>query len=58
MPFADELYLTEVDNTPEAADAFFPEWRNEEWREISSEQHSKDEKHAFDFSFTTYAKNK
>ena len=58
MPFADELYLTEVDNTPEAADAFFPEWRNEEWREISSEQHCKDEKHAFDFSFTTYAKNR
>ena len=58
MPFADELYLTEVNNTPATADAFFPEWKDEAWQEIEREKHYKDEKHAFDFSFTTYVKSK
>ena len=56
LPFADILYLTEVKNTPEAADAFFPEWRGDEWCETEREEHSKDEKHAFDFAFTTYTR--
>lgn len=58
IPYADELHLTEVHNTPEAADAFFPEWKNDEWTEVGREEHSKDEKHAFDFSFTTYARKR
>ena len=58
MPLADELYLTEVNNIPEAADAFFPEWKDKGWKEIEREEHYKDEKHAFDFSFTTYVKDK
>lgn len=56
MPFADELHLTEVSNTPETADAFFPEWKNGEWKEVNREEHHKDEKHAFDFFFTTYTR--
>lgn len=58
MPFADVLHLTEVHNTPETADAFFPEWKSDEWIEVGCEEHSKDEKHAFDFSFTTYARKR
>ena len=58
MPMADELYLTEVNNTPATADAFFPEWKGEAWHEVEREEHCKDEKHAFDFSFTTYIKSK
>lgn len=58
MPLADELYLTEVNNTPATADAFFPEWKGEAWHEVEREEHYKDEKHAFDFSFTTYVKSK
>ena len=58
MPLADELFLTEVNNTPATADAFFPEWKGEAWQEIEREEHRKDEKHAFDFSFTTYVKSK
>ena len=58
MPMADELYLTEVNNTPATADAFFPEWKGESWHEVEREEHCKDEKHAFDFSFTTYVKSK
>ena len=56
LPFADELYLTEVNNTPEAADVFFPKWKDKGWHEIEREEHYKDEKHAFDFTFTTYTK--
>lgn len=58
MPLADELFLTEVSNTPATADAFFPEWKGEAWQEIEREEHYKDEKHAFNFSFTTYIKSK
>ena len=58
MPMADILYLTEVKNTPEAADAFFPEWKESEWCLTEREEHCKDEKHAFDFAFTTYTRRK
>ncbi len=56
MPFADILYLTEVKDTPAAADAFFPEWKDSEWLESEREERSKDEKHSHDFSFTTYTR--
>lgn len=58
LPFADILYLTEVKNTPKKADAFFPEWRSGEWCETEREERCKDEKHAFDFAFTTYTRNR
>lgn len=53
---ANELHLTEVNNTPETADAFFPKWQRRKWRRVSKEEHSKDEKHPFDFTFATYTK--
>ena len=58
ISLADELHLTEVKNTPKEADAFFPKWDTEEWKETYREEHSKDDKHQFDFSFTTYTRNK
>ncbi len=58
MPLADELHLTEIDDTPENADAFFPEWKSEEWNETDREEHCKDERHAFNFSFTTYIRKR
>ena len=58
LPFADTLYLTEVKNTPEKADAFFPEWRGGEWCETEREERCMDEKHAFDFAFTTYTRKR
>lgn len=54
MPFADILYLTEIKDTPAEADAFFPDWNNGEWKEVEREEHSKDDKHAHEFFFTTY----
>lgn len=58
MDFADILCLTEIDDTPEKADAFFPQFDKSNWEIIEHDTFEKDEKHAFNYSFTTYAKRK
>ncbi|TGX83315.1 dihydrofolate reductase [Palleniella muris] len=52
LPIADRLCLTEVFDTPEKADAFFPEYSG--WREVWSENHEIDEKHKQRFRFVDY----
>ena len=52
---ADRLCLTEVDDTPEKADAFFPDY-SKGWRMEQKEAHHKDERHAFDYAFTDYVR--
>ena len=54
MPIADILCLTEINDTPEKADAFFPEFTKSEWETIQDEAHDKDEKHDFEYRFLTY----
>ncbi len=54
MPLADILCLTEVNDTPENADAFFPEFTKSDWEVIQDETHGKDEKHDFEYRFVTY----
>lgn len=54
LPHADILCLTEVDDTPENADAFFPEFTKNEWEVIEQEEHTADEKHAYNYRFVTY----
>ena len=54
MKYADRLCLTEINDTPEHADAFFPAY--DDWRETSCEEHGKDEKHAFEYAFVDYEK--
>jgi dihydrofolate reductase len=56
MPIADILCLTEIDDTPADADAFFPEFTKSEWEIIQDETHDKDEKHDFKYRFATYIK--
>jgi dihydrofolate reductase len=56
LPQADILCLTEIDDTPAEADAFFPEFNRKEWELIEKEEHGTDEKHAFNYSFVTYSK--
>ena len=51
---ADRLCLTEVDDTPKEADAFFPNYSD--WHVEHSEQHEKDERHAFNYAFVDYVK--
>lgn len=52
---ADRLCLTEIDDTPDGADAFFPEYCG--WRETWREEHAVDEKHAYRFAFVDYTKS-
>jgi len=53
MKTADRLCLTEIDDSPEGADAFFPDY-GEGWQEVKREAHPKDEKHAFEYAFVDY----
>ena len=51
---ADQLCLTEVDDTPAQADAFFPDYSS--WKEVAREEHQTDERHAFAYAFVDYTK--
>ncbi len=52
LPLANRLCLTEIDDTPAQADAFFPDYST--WRIETKEAHPKDERHAFDYTFVDY----
>ena len=52
---ADRLYLTQVHASLEG-DTWFPDWKKEEWSEISREDHFADEKNDYDYSFIIYEK--
>ena len=54
LAIADRLCLTEIDDIPEQADAFFPEYSD--WKEAWREEHKKDEKHEHDFAFVDYVR--
>lgn len=51
LPLCTEIVLTKVHATFPQADTFFPEINMDEWQEVWAEYHTKDEKHAYDFSF-------
>ncbi len=51
---ADRLCLTEIADTPEGADAFFPTFVG--WREASREEHAADYRHAYPFAFVDYVR--
>ena len=51
---ADKLYITHVHDTPQKADAFFPEVNAGMWKIISRDEHQADEKHPYSFSFIDY----
>ena len=54
LEIADRLLLTEIDDTPKEADAFFPEYK--QWRLTNVEKHTKDDKHLYDYTFSDYEK--
>lgn len=56
LPLADRLCLTEIDDIPDGADVFFPEY--DEWEEVEREDHETDEKHHYSYSFVDYIKRK
>jgi len=56
MPFADKLYLTEIEADVEG-DTFFPFYKKESWQEIFRQHHNVDDRHQFAFDFVIYKKN-
>lgn len=56
LPIADKLYITHIDTEDEKADSFFPEIIPIVWNEISHEEHKRDEKNPFDYTFSVYEK--
>lgn len=56
LPFADRLYITHVAAEDKDADAFFPEIIPVVWNEVSHEEHQKDGKNPFNYTFSVYEK--
>lgn len=54
LPWATRMHLTHVDTAVEGADAFFPDFDANPWREIAREPHGADERHRFAFEFVDY----
>ena len=56
MAMADRLCLTEIDDVPKDADAFFPDY-SKGWKVVRKEAHPKDERHAFEYAFVDYVRD-
>ena len=54
LPQATRMHLTWVDATVEGADAFFPRFDPDDWRELSREAHPADARNEFAFEFADY----
>jgi dihydrofolate reductase len=52
LPLAQRLYLTEVDAELDG-DTHFPAFDREQWREVESQAHPADERHAWPYRFVT-----
>ena len=55
IPSADRMYLTLV-HADIHGDAWFPEYDESEWHEVSREQHAADERNPYDYTFLTLDK--
>jgi dihydrofolate reductase len=53
IPFANKLYLTEIDAVIDG-DTMFPDFPMAEWEEVSRIHHGKDGQHAYNFDFVVY----
>ena len=49
---ADRLCLTEIDDVPAQADAFFPDYST--WKAVAREEHPADDRHEFAYTFADY----
>ena len=56
LHLANKLYLTRIHHKFEDVDTFFPEIDFNNWELIEEEKHLADEKHLYDYSFTTFIK--
>ena len=58
LPIADVLYITRIHHGFEHADTYFPEWDENEWKQVFMEPHGIDEKHKYAFDFIIYERVK
>ena len=56
MELANRLYLTEIQDYPAEADAFFPEIDKQVWKETKREVHTIDEEHRYPYTFIDYCR--
>ncbi len=56
MQYANKLYITQVDDTPKQADAFFPAIDPTVWAETERDVRQPDDKHLFSYSFIDYTR--
>lgn len=56
MDSANKLYITHIEAEDKKADTFFPEIIPIVWNEISHEEHKKDDKNPFNYTFSVYEK--
>ncbi len=54
LALADKLYITHINAEDKEADSFFPEIIPIVWNEVSREEHEKDDKNPFDYTFSVY----
>lgn len=53
LPFVSNMYITYV-HVELPGEVTFPIFDYRDWKEVSREDHQKDEKHAYDYSFVTF----
>ena len=58
IELAARIHLTQVDDTPAEADAFFPELSPDEWEEVWREEHPADERHTHAYVFIDLKRKK
>ena len=53
MPYANKMYITKINKDFEG-DVYFPEIKEEEWKEVSNEKGLKNEQNPFNYDYITY----
>ena len=56
LKVSNKIELTRVHGTFKDADTFFPEFSKDEWKLDSEEEHGKDEKHKYSFTYETWVR--
>ena len=55
MPYSNKMYITKINQSFEG-DVYFPEIKDDEWKEISREKGPKNDENPFDYEYVTYIK--
>lgn len=55
IPYSTRIFLTEVDASPKG-DVFFPKLDDAQWEEVDRENHQKDDKNDYNYSFVILEK--